>query len=166
MLLQRCHAGTPFIFIYSGLFFDICVRCWLLFTCPWKFLFVCFQNLSQTHMLNDLIQEVKEKGHKMKICPPPDTNLVWPTHHSASGISDSVTDANSLCVCVCVFRALWLWLSPVRSHSRLPWCCSCTVWRKQGKDLYLPKSSLLSSVRSTTSHSTFTEPIQTHCTSF
>ncbi|KAI5093175.1 ubiquitin carboxyl-terminal hydrolase 45 isoform X1, partial [Silurus meridionalis] len=33
------------------------------------------QNLSQTHMLNDLIQEVKEKGHKMKICPPPDTNL-------------------------------------------------------------------------------------------
>ncbi|XP_060761540.1 ubiquitin carboxyl-terminal hydrolase 45 isoform X3 [Neoarius graeffei] len=33
------------------------------------------QNLSQTHMLNDLIQEVKEKGHKMKICPPPETNL-------------------------------------------------------------------------------------------
>uniref|UniRef100_A0A9J8CL54 Ubiquitin carboxyl-terminal hydrolase n=1 Tax=Cyprinus carpio carpio TaxID=630221 RepID=A0A9J8CL54_CYPCA len=28
------------------------------------------QNLSQTHMLNDLIQDVKEKGHKMKICPP------------------------------------------------------------------------------------------------
>ncbi|XP_060729029.1 ubiquitin carboxyl-terminal hydrolase 45 isoform X1 [Tachysurus vachellii] len=33
------------------------------------------QNLSQTHMLNDLIQEVKEKGHKMKICLPPETNL-------------------------------------------------------------------------------------------
>ncbi|XP_028837411.1 ubiquitin carboxyl-terminal hydrolase 45 isoform X2 [Denticeps clupeoides] len=33
------------------------------------------QNLSQTHMLNDLIQEVKEKGHKLKISPPPDTNL-------------------------------------------------------------------------------------------
>uniref|UniRef100_A0A8C8C2H2 Ubiquitin carboxyl-terminal hydrolase n=1 Tax=Oncorhynchus tshawytscha TaxID=74940 RepID=A0A8C8C2H2_ONCTS len=28
------------------------------------------QNLSQTHMLNDLIQDVKEKGHKLKICPP------------------------------------------------------------------------------------------------
>ncbi|KAK3534721.1 hypothetical protein QTP86_023770 [Hemibagrus guttatus] len=33
------------------------------------------QNLSQTHMLNDLIQEVKEKGHKMKICPSPETGL-------------------------------------------------------------------------------------------
>uniref|UniRef100_A0A672LA62 Ubiquitin carboxyl-terminal hydrolase n=1 Tax=Sinocyclocheilus grahami TaxID=75366 RepID=A0A672LA62_SINGR len=33
------------------------------------------QNLSQTHMLNDLIQDVKEKGHKMKICPPAETNL-------------------------------------------------------------------------------------------
>uniref|UniRef100_A0A4W4FLI6 Ubiquitin carboxyl-terminal hydrolase n=1 Tax=Electrophorus electricus TaxID=8005 RepID=A0A4W4FLI6_ELEEL len=33
------------------------------------------QNLSQTHMLNDLIQEVKEKGHKLKISPPPETNL-------------------------------------------------------------------------------------------
>uniref|UniRef100_A0A8C1AQ44 Ubiquitin carboxyl-terminal hydrolase n=1 Tax=Cyprinus carpio carpio TaxID=630221 RepID=A0A8C1AQ44_CYPCA len=33
------------------------------------------QNLSQTHMLNDLIQDVKEKGHKMKICPPGETNL-------------------------------------------------------------------------------------------
>ncbi|XP_030639874.1 ubiquitin carboxyl-terminal hydrolase 45 [Chanos chanos] len=33
------------------------------------------QNLSQTHMLNDLIQDVKEKGHKLKICPPPETNL-------------------------------------------------------------------------------------------
>ncbi|XP_072524652.1 ubiquitin carboxyl-terminal hydrolase 45 isoform X2 [Salminus brasiliensis] len=33
------------------------------------------QNLSQTHMLNDLIQEVKEKGHKLKICPHPETNL-------------------------------------------------------------------------------------------
>uniref|UniRef100_A0A8C1F647 Ubiquitin carboxyl-terminal hydrolase n=1 Tax=Cyprinus carpio carpio TaxID=630221 RepID=A0A8C1F647_CYPCA len=33
------------------------------------------QNLSQTHMLNDLIQDVKEKGHKMKICPPAETKL-------------------------------------------------------------------------------------------
>ncbi|XP_067304486.1 ubiquitin carboxyl-terminal hydrolase 45 [Pseudorasbora parva] len=33
------------------------------------------QNLSQTHMLNDLIQDVKEKGHKMKICPSAETNL-------------------------------------------------------------------------------------------
>ncbi|TRY84621.1 hypothetical protein DNTS_001349 [Danionella cerebrum] len=33
------------------------------------------QNLSQTHMLNDLIQDFKEKGHKMKICPPSETNL-------------------------------------------------------------------------------------------
>uniref|UniRef100_A0A673LU27 Ubiquitin carboxyl-terminal hydrolase n=1 Tax=Sinocyclocheilus rhinocerous TaxID=307959 RepID=A0A673LU27_9TELE len=33
------------------------------------------QNLSQTHILNDLIQDVKEKGHKMKICPPAETNL-------------------------------------------------------------------------------------------
>uniref|UniRef100_A0A8C5C4G6 Ubiquitin carboxyl-terminal hydrolase n=1 Tax=Gadus morhua TaxID=8049 RepID=A0A8C5C4G6_GADMO len=28
------------------------------------------QNLSQTHMLIDLIQELKEKGYKMRICPP------------------------------------------------------------------------------------------------
>lgn len=34
------------------------------------------QNLSQTHMLIDLIQEVKEKGYKLRICPPPETNLV------------------------------------------------------------------------------------------
>uniref|UniRef100_A0AAX7U4J2 Ubiquitin carboxyl-terminal hydrolase n=1 Tax=Astatotilapia calliptera TaxID=8154 RepID=A0AAX7U4J2_ASTCA len=33
------------------------------------------QNLSQTHMLIDLIQEVKEKGYKLRICPPPETNL-------------------------------------------------------------------------------------------
>ncbi|PWA32329.1 hypothetical protein CCH79_00012022 [Gambusia affinis] len=33
------------------------------------------QNLSQTHMLIDLIQEVKEKGYKLKICPPVETNL-------------------------------------------------------------------------------------------
>ncbi|XP_070692224.1 ubiquitin carboxyl-terminal hydrolase 45 isoform X2 [Pempheris klunzingeri] len=32
------------------------------------------QNLSQTHMLIDLIQEVKEKGYKLKICPS-ETNL-------------------------------------------------------------------------------------------
>ncbi|XP_062321068.1 ubiquitin carboxyl-terminal hydrolase 45 isoform X1 [Osmerus eperlanus] len=36
------------------------------------------QNLSQTHLLNDLIQDVKEKGHKLKIPPPPDTNLQGP----------------------------------------------------------------------------------------
>ena len=34
------------------------------------------QNFSQTHMLNDLIQEVKEKGYKLRICPPVETNLV------------------------------------------------------------------------------------------
>uniref|UniRef100_A0A3B3TMC5 ubiquitinyl hydrolase 1 n=1 Tax=Poecilia latipinna TaxID=48699 RepID=A0A3B3TMC5_9TELE len=33
------------------------------------------ENLSQTHMLIDLIQEVKEKGYKLKICPPVETNL-------------------------------------------------------------------------------------------
>ncbi|XP_056618431.1 ubiquitin carboxyl-terminal hydrolase 45 [Triplophysa dalaica] len=33
------------------------------------------QNLSQTHMLNDLIQEVKEKGHKIKICPNSENTL-------------------------------------------------------------------------------------------
>uniref|UniRef100_A0A8D0CJD2 Ubiquitin carboxyl-terminal hydrolase n=1 Tax=Scleropages formosus TaxID=113540 RepID=A0A8D0CJD2_SCLFO len=33
------------------------------------------QNLSQTHLLNELIAEVKEKGHKLKICPSPETNL-------------------------------------------------------------------------------------------
>ncbi|KAI1885554.1 hypothetical protein AGOR_G00205000 [Albula goreensis] len=33
------------------------------------------QNLSQTHMLNDLIVEMKEKGHRLKICPSPDTSL-------------------------------------------------------------------------------------------
>ncbi|XP_067262166.1 ubiquitin carboxyl-terminal hydrolase 45 isoform X2 [Chanodichthys erythropterus] len=33
------------------------------------------QNLSQTHMLNDLIQDVKEKGHKMKISPSAEANL-------------------------------------------------------------------------------------------
>ncbi|XP_041798831.1 ubiquitin carboxyl-terminal hydrolase 45 [Chelmon rostratus] len=33
------------------------------------------QNLSQTHMLIDLIQEVKEKGYKLRICPPAETNL-------------------------------------------------------------------------------------------
>uniref|UniRef100_A0A096M0I5 Ubiquitin carboxyl-terminal hydrolase 45 n=1 Tax=Poecilia formosa TaxID=48698 RepID=A0A096M0I5_POEFO len=34
-----------------------------------------YRNLSQTHMLIDLIQEVKEKGYKLKICPPVETNL-------------------------------------------------------------------------------------------
>ncbi|XP_061676622.1 LOW QUALITY PROTEIN: ubiquitin carboxyl-terminal hydrolase 45 [Syngnathoides biaculeatus] len=33
------------------------------------------QNLSQTHMLNDLIQEVKEKGYKLRICPPVESHL-------------------------------------------------------------------------------------------
>uniref|UniRef100_A0A8C6V315 Ubiquitin carboxyl-terminal hydrolase n=1 Tax=Neogobius melanostomus TaxID=47308 RepID=A0A8C6V315_9GOBI len=33
------------------------------------------QNLAQTHMLIDLIQEVKEKGFKLRICPPPETSL-------------------------------------------------------------------------------------------
>ncbi|XP_066558564.1 ubiquitin carboxyl-terminal hydrolase 45 isoform X2 [Amia ocellicauda] len=33
------------------------------------------QNLSQTHMLNDLISEMKEKGLKMKICPVLETKL-------------------------------------------------------------------------------------------
>lgn len=33
------------------------------------------QNLSQTHMLSELIQEVREKGHKLKIAPPADSNL-------------------------------------------------------------------------------------------
>uniref|UniRef100_A0A146VYK9 Ubiquitin carboxyl-terminal hydrolase 45 n=1 Tax=Fundulus heteroclitus TaxID=8078 RepID=A0A146VYK9_FUNHE len=33
------------------------------------------QNLSQTHMLIELIQEVKEKGYKLKICPPVEANL-------------------------------------------------------------------------------------------
>lgn len=40
------------------------------------FFFFFWQNLSQTHMLIDLIQEVKEKGHKIKICPPVEMNLV------------------------------------------------------------------------------------------
>lgn len=34
------------------------------------------QNLSQTHMLIELIQEVKEKGHKLRISPPVEANLV------------------------------------------------------------------------------------------
>lgn len=33
------------------------------------------QNLSQTHMLIDLVQEVKERGYKLKICPPAETKL-------------------------------------------------------------------------------------------
>lgn len=33
------------------------------------------QNLAQTHMLIDLIQEVKEKGFKLKICTPTETSL-------------------------------------------------------------------------------------------
>ncbi|XP_057689914.1 ubiquitin carboxyl-terminal hydrolase 45 isoform X3 [Corythoichthys intestinalis] len=33
------------------------------------------QNLSQTHMLIDLIQEVKEKGYKLRICPPVESHL-------------------------------------------------------------------------------------------
>uniref|UniRef100_A0A674E7E1 Ubiquitin carboxyl-terminal hydrolase n=1 Tax=Salmo trutta TaxID=8032 RepID=A0A674E7E1_SALTR len=37
------------------------------------------QNLSQTHMLNDLIQDVKEKGHKLKICPPGALTVTLPS---------------------------------------------------------------------------------------
>ncbi|XP_042345641.1 ubiquitin carboxyl-terminal hydrolase 45 [Plectropomus leopardus] len=33
------------------------------------------QNLSQTHMLIDLIQEVKDKGHKLRISPSVETNV-------------------------------------------------------------------------------------------
>ncbi|KAJ8411503.1 hypothetical protein AAFF_G00163110 [Aldrovandia affinis] len=33
------------------------------------------QNLSQTHMLNDLIVEMKEKGHRLKISPSPESTL-------------------------------------------------------------------------------------------
>uniref|UniRef100_A0A674E6N8 ubiquitinyl hydrolase 1 n=1 Tax=Salmo trutta TaxID=8032 RepID=A0A674E6N8_SALTR len=40
-----------------------------------KALIFVHQNLSQTHMLNDLIQDVKEKGHKLKICPPAESNV-------------------------------------------------------------------------------------------
>lgn len=39
---------------------------------------VSLQNLSQTHMLIELIQEMKEKGYKLRICPPAaDANLVF-----------------------------------------------------------------------------------------
>uniref|UniRef100_A0A4W5MN48 Ubiquitin carboxyl-terminal hydrolase n=1 Tax=Hucho hucho TaxID=62062 RepID=A0A4W5MN48_9TELE len=37
------------------------------------------QNLSQTHMLNDLIQDVKEKGHKLKISPPGALTVTLPS---------------------------------------------------------------------------------------
>ncbi|XP_051781459.1 ubiquitin carboxyl-terminal hydrolase 45 isoform X1 [Erpetoichthys calabaricus] len=33
------------------------------------------QNLAQTHLMNDLITEIKEKGSKLKICPSAETNL-------------------------------------------------------------------------------------------
>ncbi|XP_048453465.1 ubiquitin carboxyl-terminal hydrolase 45 isoform X2 [Rhincodon typus] len=33
------------------------------------------QNMAQTHMLSDLMHEMKEKGTKLKICPPTDSNL-------------------------------------------------------------------------------------------
>uniref|UniRef100_A0A672ZEM1 Ubiquitin carboxyl-terminal hydrolase n=1 Tax=Sphaeramia orbicularis TaxID=375764 RepID=A0A672ZEM1_9TELE len=36
------------------------------------------QNLSQTHMLIDLIQEVKEKGYKLRICPPSSLTVLLP----------------------------------------------------------------------------------------
>lgn len=45
------------------------------------------QNLSQTHMLIDLIQEVKEKGYKLRICPPVETNLVQITVYNLSALS-------------------------------------------------------------------------------
>uniref|UniRef100_A0A665UP19 Ubiquitin carboxyl-terminal hydrolase n=1 Tax=Echeneis naucrates TaxID=173247 RepID=A0A665UP19_ECHNA len=37
------------------------------------------QNLSQTHMLIDLIQEVKEKGYKLRICPPSPLMVTLPS---------------------------------------------------------------------------------------
>uniref|UniRef100_A0AAQ5YDE6 Ubiquitin carboxyl-terminal hydrolase n=1 Tax=Amphiprion ocellaris TaxID=80972 RepID=A0AAQ5YDE6_AMPOC len=37
------------------------------------------QNLSQTHMLIDLIQEVKEKGYKLRICPPSQLIVALPS---------------------------------------------------------------------------------------
>ncbi|XP_067840877.1 ubiquitin carboxyl-terminal hydrolase 45 [Heptranchias perlo] len=33
------------------------------------------QNVAQTHMLSDLMYEMKEKGTKLKICPPTESNL-------------------------------------------------------------------------------------------
>ncbi|XP_072355698.1 ubiquitin carboxyl-terminal hydrolase 45 isoform X2 [Scyliorhinus torazame] len=33
------------------------------------------QNVAQTHLLSDLMHEMKEKGTKLKICPPTETNL-------------------------------------------------------------------------------------------
>ncbi|XP_048386802.1 ubiquitin carboxyl-terminal hydrolase 45 isoform X3 [Stegostoma tigrinum] len=33
------------------------------------------QNMAQTHMLCDLMHEMKEKGTKLKLCPPTDSNL-------------------------------------------------------------------------------------------
>ncbi|XP_038655455.1 ubiquitin carboxyl-terminal hydrolase 45 isoform X2 [Scyliorhinus canicula] len=33
------------------------------------------QNVAQTHLLGDLMHEMKEKGTKLKICPPTETNL-------------------------------------------------------------------------------------------
>ncbi|XP_043541520.1 ubiquitin carboxyl-terminal hydrolase 45 isoform X2 [Chiloscyllium plagiosum] len=33
------------------------------------------QNMAQTYMLSDLMHEMKEKGTKLKICPPADSNL-------------------------------------------------------------------------------------------
>ncbi|XP_051880595.1 ubiquitin carboxyl-terminal hydrolase 45 isoform X2 [Pristis pectinata] len=33
------------------------------------------QNMAQTHMLSDLMHEMKEKGTKLKICPPTESNL-------------------------------------------------------------------------------------------
>ncbi|XP_058503351.1 ubiquitin carboxyl-terminal hydrolase 45 isoform X3 [Solea solea] len=33
------------------------------------------QNFAQTHMLIELIQELKEKGYKLRICPPVESNL-------------------------------------------------------------------------------------------
>uniref|UniRef100_A0A3B4XCW2 Ubiquitin carboxyl-terminal hydrolase n=1 Tax=Seriola lalandi dorsalis TaxID=1841481 RepID=A0A3B4XCW2_SERLL len=40
------------------------------------------QNLSQTHMLIELIQEVKEKGYKLRICPPSSLMVTLPSPES------------------------------------------------------------------------------------
>uniref|UniRef100_A0A3B3V6S6 ubiquitinyl hydrolase 1 n=1 Tax=Poecilia latipinna TaxID=48699 RepID=A0A3B3V6S6_9TELE len=65
----KATSGNTYISVFFGCFsfnfmnFNTC------------FFFLASSNLSQTHMLIDLIQEVKEKGYKLKICPPVETNL-------------------------------------------------------------------------------------------
>lgn len=38
--------------------------------------FSFFKNLAQTHVLNELMYEIKEKGTKLKICHTSDSQLV------------------------------------------------------------------------------------------